>query len=98
MNNIRFTYEEKNQYFGDKPVLAAQKEGVGMLLSKYERNRLIDEEQDALIEKKRLVYPGNSLNYSQIYSDLRIDRKEKVYPEGVNNNSMNDSKSMTKKD
>lgn len=41
----------------------------------------MDDEQDSLIERKRLVYPANSLNYSQIYSDLRIEKKEKVRPE-----------------
>ena len=42
MNNIRFTYEEKNQLFGDKPKESKEKEGIGFLISKYERNRAVD--------------------------------------------------------
>lgn len=30
--------------------------------------------------KKKVVYHGNSLNYSQIYSDIRINRNDKILP------------------
>lgn len=50
------------------------------MLNKYAR-KAVDHEEDSLIQRKKLVYPANSLNYSQIYSDLRIEQKEKVRPE-----------------
>ena len=75
-----FTYEEKGIPFGTQS--NPKHSLIGKLLTKYERRRPVDMDEEKQIEKKKTVYHGNSLNYSQIYSDLQISRAEKVRPEG----------------
>ena len=53
---------------------------IGKLLSKYQKFRPVDADEERQVEKKKTVYHGNSLNYSQIYSDLQMSREGKVQP------------------
>jgi hypothetical protein len=39
-----------------------------------------DDDEESQVAKKKVVYHGNSLNYSQIYSDIRISRNDKILP------------------
>lgn len=71
MNNIRFSYTEKDQNLTQSEHSPREKQGVGRVLS---RNGPFDEEQEQQITKKRTLNQGNSLHYSQIYSDIRIIR------------------------
>ena len=53
---------------------------IGRLLNKYQKVKPVDTDEDRQIQKKKTVYHANSLNYSQIYSDLQMSREGKVRP------------------